>query len=286
MKKNIFKKAACMAGAVVITLAMTTSFLGCSSDSEETVPTVQEESESFKDALRSLAQAQRESCRILFSTMQTRAADEFQREDPDSVAIAVAIARADSILTVAFDSTLLTVDLTADLDFAQLNALNITPREAELYAADPYAFQDYAKTAKTPEFCRIYNSVLNGISATPTVETIISNNNLSMNEQLTLVMATTVCDEIMCCLDDYRVVVNHNNPAEKACMKQYTIDTGLCMAGLLAALGTAVGSVAATGGASTPVAGIGLGMAGWRYYKCLRSAKNDLELCRYRYQSH
>lgn len=186
----------------------------------------------------------------------------------------------DSALIRAFNYELTAGDLTSDLTQSQIDALYIDSIDGELYKADPFEFLEYANDYKTPAFCSIASSIVNGQCNSLPISDIVENNHLDMNEKVMLVL---VAD----CINEYDFEQSlKSSPEERQCMWNYTVATGLCMGALFAATGIAVGEAAASGGTITFLAAIQYASEIAGFFECLSVARDRLELCRRRYQNN
>lgn len=277
MKKIIIFKMGCVIVATALSMTMVTTISGCNHEREELVSTTQSTNESFKEALRSLAIAQEKCCKLMFGSMQTRSMGDVGNDGLDSTAIATATAMADSILVAAFENGLDSIDLTADLTETQKAAFYITRPEAELYTADPYAFLNYAQTAKTQEFVNIYSSILSGRASLPSVESIIENDNLSMNEQIGLVVTTVACEQIMVATDiNYQMTLT---PEQQKCMDNFTRAQGLCTAEYVGEVLIDLAVTFLTEGCLTPWTAGDVVAATAIFIVCVEEAKTNFRNC-------
>lgn len=159
-------------------------------------------------------------------------------------------------------------DLTSDLTPAERTALTLSENEWMELMANEDAFLSYIAENKTVEFQQLFEEILSGSINTITVNSIIQNNNLKLNEKLLLTMQLDIAQNTPIDLGptDYMISV---------CDKRYARAIRSCQI----QFGTAI---VGAFGASLTSGGLGLlvgGAAVINYLNCIDDANEAYEDC-------
>jgi hypothetical protein len=157
----------------------------------------------------------------------------------------------------------------------------------EYLSIEPSAFLSYSYRCNTPTFCSILHSVIRGAPLNMSIDDIVSNTQLAINEKVTLVIAETMIEEIeIAGAEELDMVfpaqLDHPVTIYNDCMRAYSRQNGICQGALIAAVGVSVGMAVTSGGYLSFLTIIRCGGALWSYYQCLRYAKIEYENCLYR----
>lgn len=245
--------------------------MGCNQDEDEIVEKAQTQQKSYTDCLRKYADIQKSIAQIgMTRKEQTRGLYE------DTVFAEYELQALQEELNAILLEISNRFDLTADLEEYQKKALNLSEEEQDIMSLDPYAYLDYAEKYKSNEYSQILKNVMEGSSDIPKVEEILCNENLKMNEQLTLITVSVVQDVVI----EKPIPDGPVDYKRSACDDEHNARTMLCLATYIAATGVVVGSVALSGGTFTLFAGAKFVIATMAFIKCTRDSQRIYELCK------
>ena len=233
MKKS-FTKLASVAIIVCVAVGSTVTFQSCSQDAEN-IPVAETQlttEQAFAKDLQKLANAQRKLAQQMFVTSNNRRTGESVH---DCTIIPVGVQTASQEMAAIMSEIIQKYDLTADLTEHQIEGLYFDEEQREVLALDPDAFSAYIEEYKSEEFNNIMNAMLQNPSYNVSVESIIQNSNLKMNEKLGL-LAITIMDECVVDAlvmdpqplgpDGYKVASCEDrfNAARRFCLTAYEIE--------------------------------------------------------------
>lgn len=192
--KRMMKKMTFVAITAVSTLVTAIFFQSCSQDSES-VPVAETQlitEQAFANDLRRIANIR--YTQMMIEEPFCKRAGEVEPTAPVELPIGTEIA----VQTVAeiIDEITQKYDLTSDLTAHEIDGLTITDEQREIFVHDPIAYLDYIEEYKSDEYYNIVASVLQDPSCRLSVESVIQNENLKMNEKVDLI-ATAVLSELV-----------------------------------------------------------------------------------------
>lgn len=159
-------------------------------------------------------------------------------------------------------------DLTSDLTPAERTAVTLSENEWLELMANEDNFLSYIAENKTVEFQQLFEELLSGSINDITVNGIIQNSNLKLNEKLLLTMQLDIAQNTPIDLGptDYQISV---------CDKKYAKAIRSCQIQFATAIAGALGASVASGGLGL-LAG---GAAVISYFNCIDDANNAYEDC-------
>lgn len=247
MKRTI-KQAAFVAVVAIVTTVSVFTFQSCSGDTENATATETKltTEQSFAKDLQRLANAQRKFAEQLTTASLNRRTSEMPS---DSTGLPAGCQSAVQEVTSIMTEMAQNYNLTADLTEHQIEGLYIDDELRDIISLDPEAFSAYVEEYKSEEFNNIMNTMQHEPFFTLTVESIIQNNNLKMNEKIGLLAACIMDEYVVGALpmdpkpmgpDGYKVVSCEDTfKADRAsCFRAYELDVAAIIAADLMSGGT------------------------------------------------
>ena len=189
--KRFFKKTAYLIGTTCLAIAMVSFIQSCNKEEEKPSGKTEMSEEVLRASLFHLADAQRGYIKELLKLQKhvTRAS-----EESDSIQYEYLRQAADSIFVASFNGPIYSNFLATDLSQQEIDALNLSDDDMELYKADPYAYLQYAEHNKSHAFSSYLSSCLDGEVNPMSITTIVNSTELKQNEKVSLIL-TEVCAE-------------------------------------------------------------------------------------------
>ena len=285
MRKN-FKKVATVAIIAVATIVTAITFQSCSQETDSVSPseTKLTTEQAFANDLQKLADAQRKFAKQLTANAFSRRAGEVPT---DSLGIPDDCQEAAQEVAEIIGEIVQNYELTEDLTEHEKEGLTIDEETREIMCLDHEAFLAYAEEYKSEEYYNIIVSMLQNQNFHITVEDVVHNDNLKMNEKLNLVAKAA--------LDEYVIETLPSEPEPSgpeglwkvSCEGQFNFEKLLCdfvfITEVTAATSAAAAATSATAAASTPAVTPALltsyASFAAQWYLCQNSANNNYKAC-------
>lgn len=277
MRKN-FKKVATVAIIAVATIVTAITFQSCSQETDSVSPseTKLTTEQAFANDLQRLANAQRKFAKQLTANAFSRRAGEVPT---DSLGIPDDCQEAAQEVAEIIGEIAQNYDLTEDLTEHEKEGLTIDEETREIMCLDHEAFLAYVEEYKSEEYYNIIVSMFQDSNFVISIEEIIKDDNLKMNEKVELIAMSS--------LDKYLVDDNPLEPEPMgpvgnevvSCETKFRDAETDCRRELEIEVGGIILIEASSGGTATAPTVIGLGIAGAKYIYCQYAAKRDYNNC-------
>ena len=273
-----FKKVATVAIIAVATIVTAITFQSCSQETDSVSPseTKLTTEQAFANDLQKLADAQRKFAKQLTANAFSRRAGEVPT---DSLGIPDDCQEAAQEVAEIIGEIAQNYDLTEDLTEHEKEGLTIDEETREIMCLDHEAFLAYVEEYKSEEYYNIIVSMFQDSSFIISIEDIIMNDNLKMNEKVDLIAMTS--------MDKYLVDDNPYEPEPMGpvgyevvtCESKYKNEKIDCLREFEIEIFAISQLEVWTAGLTTPEIVIGLGAAGAKYIYCNHVAKRNYNDC-------
>lgn len=159
-------------------------------------------------------------------------------------------------------------DLTVDLTPTERKSLTLAENDWMTLIADEDAFLTYISENKTPQFQKIFDKIISGNISTITINSIIQDKGLKLNEKLLLTIQLDIALNTPINLQSVNQTVS-------ICDKRYARAVHSCQIQFATAIAGAVATSIASGGLGLFTGGVAV----VNYFNCIDNANDSYEDC-------